>query len=121
MSQKHTHKIEFIRFGEIPGHIHSYQTRTTINDRHQHIVRGNTSVPAGRDMATHVHYYEGTTSFDDGHVHHFQGWTSPPIPLPGGGHYHNFSGQTSFDDGHLHFYSGRTGEGTVARNVLPSS
>jgi hypothetical protein len=109
MEKQHTHELKFVRFADIPGHIHSYSTRTSYNDGHRHRVRGRTSPPY-RIRGGHAHYYEGTTSFDDGHTHHFRGWTGPPIPLPDGGHYHEFWGVTSFDDGHTHTYRGATGE-----------
>ncbi|NGQ93597.1 hypothetical protein G3578_00195 [Brevibacillus sp. SYP-B805] len=109
MKAGHSHSLSFVRFADIPGHIHDYDTPTTINDRHRHQVRGRTSPPQGFGDQ-HVHYYEGTTTFNDGHVHRFSGWTGRPIPLPDGSHYHEFAGETTFDDGHLHYYRGFTGE-----------
>ncbi|MCK9906988.1 YmaF family protein, partial [Frankia sp. Cpl3] len=90
-----------------------YYTRTTVNQRHSHLMGGSTSVASGGNDS-HVHYYKGTTSFDDGHVHYFRGTTGPAIPLPGGGHVHELMGQTSYADGHLHYYRGRTGGGISA-------
>ncbi|MGC5325014.1 YmaF family protein [Brevibacillus sp. SYSU BS000544] len=112
MKAKHGHSINFVRLSGIPGHKHGYDTPTTVNDRHRHIVRGITGPPQGPENQ-HVHYYEGTTTFNDGHVHRFRGWTGRPIPLPNGNHYHEFGGQTTFDDGHIHYYRGNTGEAFV--------
>ncbi|MFY0545834.1 YmaF family protein [Brevibacillus sp. H7] len=108
--KEHSHRITFVRYADIPGHIHSYSTRTSYDDRHRHTVQGRTTPPYPRMGIGHVHYYEGVTSFEDGHVHSFRGWTGPPIPLPDGGHYHEFGGETTFNDGHTHSYRGRTGE-----------
>lgn len=105
MKEKHSHSLQFVRHFEHPGHIHGYDTQTSVTGRHRHRMRGRTSPPEGTGYG-HVHYYEGTTSYDDGHVHHYKGWTGPPIPLPNGNHYHEFSGQTTYDDGHIHYYRG---------------
>ncbi|MGG1662780.1 YmaF family protein [Brevibacillus sp. NRS-1366] len=109
MKARHSHLLRFVRITDIPGHLHSYDTPTTVNDRHRHRLRGNTSPPQGAGNE-HVHYYQGTTTFNDGHVHYYSGWTGPPIPLPDGSHYHEFSGQTTYDDGHIHYYRGITSE-----------
>lgn len=109
MKANHSHTLRFIRYSDMPGHLHGYDTPTTINDHHRHRLRGRTSPPQP-DGNQHVHYYEGTTTFEDGHVHHYSGWTGPPIPLPDGSHYHEFSGQTTYDDGHMHAYRGVTSE-----------
>jgi len=105
---KHSHSLHFVRFSDIPGQLHDYDTPTTVNDRHRHRVRGRTSPPQGHENQ-HIHYYEGTTTLNDGHVHDFSGWTGPPIPLPDGSHYHEISGQTTYNDGHIHNYRGGTG------------
>lgn len=111
--EDHHHDFAFVQWQGL-SHIHAYSTRTTVNDRHSHIVQGITSAPVNA-MNGHVHYYEGVTTYDDRHVHRFNGYTGPAILLPDGSHYHEFGGQTTYDDGHIHYYRGRTGIAQAAR------
>ena len=111
--KEHKHELELINWYGGRSHYHEYRTRTTVDDRHSHLVEGVTSATQG-GIDNHVHYYEGTTSFVDGHVHRFQGMTGPAVALPDGSHVHVFGGETTFEDGHRHYYQGRTGRGIPA-------
>lgn len=99
--------------GCAPIHIHCYDLPTTVNDAHQHQLKGKTA-PAAGGLDCHIHFYEGTTTCEDGHVHSFCGYTGPAVPLREGCHSHKMTGQTSLNNGHIHCYCGFTGENIPA-------
>ncbi|GEN36652.1 hypothetical protein [Aneurinibacillus danicus] len=61
--QCHSHDIEFVNWWgrQGPPHRHRYYAETSVNNGHNHVMRGFTSITSG-GLDNHVHYYEGATS-----------------------------------------------------------
>ncbi|WP_083906095.1 YmaF family protein [Desulfurispora thermophila] len=95
----------------IKGHVHHYETRTSYDAGHTHVVAGTTS-PTINPGPRHVHIMEGTTTTNAGHSHRYKATTGPAIPTKPGYHVHRYSGNVSVAGQipHTHRYQGVTSE-----------
>ncbi|MFZ5590296.1 MAG: hypothetical protein ACOY81_00585 [Bacillota bacterium] len=100
------------------GHVHQYETRTSCNVGHLHIVAGTTGPPVNPGPG-HVHTMEGTTSTNAGHSHCYKTTTGPAISTRPGYHVHRFCGAVTVAGRipHTHRYQGVTSE---ARDDQPA-
>jgi hypothetical protein len=75
-----------------PAHVHFFETITTEELGHHHLLRLYTFNVNGTAYDQHVHQFQGISAIKYGHYHAFYGISGPPIAMADGSHFHLLSG-----------------------------
>ncbi|AGL02340.1 YmaF family protein [Desulfoscipio gibsoniae] len=91
-------------------HVHGYANRTSVDEGHLHIMRGDTGHTIRVPGDDHVHRVFGVTSLAVGHRHFYAVVSGLEIPTSPGFHVHRYQGvvMVAGSPPHIHRFEGIT-------------